>query len=244
MHPILPKIKSCKGKALAKIYLQKQLHRLQKSDQWALLGYDNNLEKAESLILDCISSHPSAIDNELLSQLSFADLQNWKSLCSQGQQAIELLGEALDSDELDEQGSELLDWVMMDYYRESGEVNDCKRCLLCRNIGKLVPFTLRSTPTEGESLTSESILSLHSFMHFEQLPNILMFCKECELILSSYSDKYVQSFLNETKRTYDKPVKYERALYLHLIAKLAQKLPLAYTGYCSNWEYISSFYSP
>ena len=34
-------------------------------------------------------------------------------------QAIKLLGEVLDSGELDEQGSELLDWVMMDYYRES-----------------------------------------------------------------------------------------------------------------------------
>ena len=236
MHPIISRIKSCKGKALAKIYLYKQLHRLQKSDQWALLGYDNNSEKAESLILDCISSHPSAIDNELLRQLSFADLQNWKSLRLQGQQAIELLGEVLDSGELDEQGSELLDWVMMDYYRESGTANDCKRCLLCRKIGELVPFTLRFTPTEGESLTSESILSLHSFMHFEQQPNILMFCKGCQLILSTYSDEHVQSFLNETKHTYGKPVKYERALYLHLIAKLALKLPLAYTGYCSNWK--------
>ena len=162
-----------------------------------MLGYDNNLEKAESVILDCISSHPSAIDNGLLSQLSFADLQNWTSLYnSQGQQAIKLLGEVLDSGELDEQGSELLDWVMMDYYRESGKANDCKDASF---VLTLVPFTLRSTLTEGESLTSESILSLHSFIHFEQLPNILMFCKECGLILSTYSDK--QSFLNELKHT-------------------------------------------
>ena len=236
MHPVLPMIKSCKGKALAKIYLYKQLHRLQRSDQWALLGCDNNSVKAESLILGCISGHPSAIDNELLHQLCFADLKNWKSLCSQGQQAIKLLGEVLDSDELDEQGSELLDWVMMDYCRESGKANDCKRCLLCRNIGELVPLTLRSTPAEDESLTGESILSLHSFMHFEELQNILMFCKECELILFTYSDNQVQSILNEKKGTYGKPITYERALYLHLIAKLARKLPLAYTGYCSNWK--------
>ena len=70
---------------------------------------------------------------------------------------------------------------------------------LSYNIGELVPLTLRSTLTEGESLTSESILSLHSVMHFEQLHNILMFCEECELILSMYNDK--QSFLNEPKHT-------------------------------------------
>ena len=234
MYPIVSRVKSCKGKALAKIYLRKQLQRLQRSDQWTMLGYDCNLELAETVILTFLGSHQLAIDNELLRQLCYNDLQNWKNLCSQGQQAIELLGEVLDSGGLDEQGSELLDWVMMDYYRESGKANKCRRCLLCRNIGGLVPFTLKST--RGESLTSESILSLHSFMHFDQLQNILMFCKECELILFTCSDKHVQSLLNEKKGTHGEPIKYERALYLHLIAKLALKLPLAYTGYCSNWK--------
>ena len=236
MHPIVSRVKSCKGKALAQIYLHKQLQRLQGSDQWTMLGYDGNSEIAETVIPSFLGSHPSAIDNELLHQLCFADLQNWKSLCSQGQQAIKLLGEVLDSGELDEQGSELFDWVMMDYCRESGKANDCKRCLLCRKIRELVPFTLRSTPTEGNSLTSESILSLHSFMHFDQLQNILMFCKECDSILFTYSDNQVQSLLNEKKGTYGKPITYERVFYLHLIAKFAQRLPLVYTGYCSNWK--------
>ena len=39
-----------------------------------------------------ISFHSIAITNDP-NQLCFADLQNLKSLCSQGQQAIELLGE-------------------------------------------------------------------------------------------------------------------------------------------------------
>ena len=165
MHPRVSRVKSCKGKVLAQMYLRKQLHRLQRSDQWTLLEYDRGLEEAEAIILDNISCHPSAIDNRLLFQLCFIDLQNWTSLCSQGQQAIELLGEVLDSGELDEQGSELLDWVMMDYCRESGETNDCKRCLLCRNIGELVQFVPKF---EIECLASESILSLHSFMHIER----------------------------------------------------------------------------
>ena len=235
-HPILPRIKSCKGKALAKIYLYKQFQRLQRSDQWALLGYDNNSKKTESLILDIISSQPSAIDNKLLSQLCFADLQNWKSLCAEGQQAIELLGDVLDSSELDEQGSELLDWVMMDYCRESGEENDCKRCLLCRNIGELAPFAMKSTALEGKSSASETILSLHSFLQFERSHNIFMFCKECELVLSMYNDKHAEFLLNATIPIPGKPIIHGKAIYHHLIAKLAQKLPLVYTGYCSNWK--------
>ena len=218
------------------MYLHKQLQRLQSSDQWTLLGYDHSSEEAESLILNNIASHPLAIDNELLFQLCFADLQNWTSLCSQGQMAIKLLGEVLDSGELDEQGSELLDWVMMDYYRERGEANNCERCLLCRNIGELVLFAPNCTELGAESLTSESILSLHSFMHLERSQNVFMFCKECELVLSMYSDEHVQPTLDATNRTYGKPVTYGKMFYLNLIAKLARKLPLAYTGYCSNWK--------
>ena len=203
----------------------------------SMLGHDGNSEFAEAMILDNISSHPLAIDNELLIQLCFTDLQNWTSLCSQGQQAIKLLGEVLDSGELDEQGSELLDWVMMDYYRETGKANDCKRCLLCRNIGELVQFVPKPTKLENvESLASESILSLHSFMHLERSQDVFMFCKECEQVLSTYSDEHVQSILDATNHTYGEPVTYERVLYLHLIAKLVRKLPLAYTGYCSNWK--------
>ena len=61
----------------------------------SMLGHDENSEFAEAMILDHISSHPLATDNELLIQLCFADLQNWTSLCSQGQLAIKLLGEVL-----------------------------------------------------------------------------------------------------------------------------------------------------
>ena len=93
MHPIVYRVKSCKGKALAQMYLEKQLQQLHRGDQMSMLGYDGNSEYAEDMILDNISSHPLAIDNDLLNQLCFADLQNWTSLCSQGQQAIKLLGE-------------------------------------------------------------------------------------------------------------------------------------------------------
>jgi len=240
VHPIVSRIKSYKGKALAQIYLHKQLQRLQRNDQWIMLGCDSNLERTEFSILKSISSHPLAVDNDLLCQICFADLQNWKSLCSQGQQAIKLLGEVLDSGELDEQGSELLDWVMMDYCRESGKANKCRRCLLCRKVANLAILVPKST-----ALEAESIVSLHSFVHFERSQTVFRFCRECELVLSIYgselilfrlSDEHVPVLLNPADCIHGRPVTYGRVFYLHLIAKLAQKLPLAYTGYCSNWK--------
>ena len=240
-HPIVFRAKSCKGKALAQMYLHNQLQRLQRSDQWTMMGYDQNIKKAALSTKDISSLQ---IDNELI-QLCFADLQNWKSLCSQGEQAIKLLGEVLDSSELDEQGSELLDWVMMDYYRESGAANKCRRCLLCRKIGELVLLVPKFVALEAECLASKSILSLHSFIHFERLQNVFMFCKECELVLSIYgselilsrlSNEQVLSLLNATDCIHGKPVTYGTVFYLHLMAKFARKLPLVYDGYCSNWE--------
>lgn len=48
------------------------------------------------------------------------------------EEAINLLGSALDDLYLDEEGSKLLDWAMMDCIRETNHLNQCRRCLLCR----------------------------------------------------------------------------------------------------------------
>ena len=47
-------------------------------------------------------------------------------------ESILLLGTAHDYDFLDEDGSKILDWAMIDFIREANELNSCKRCLLCR----------------------------------------------------------------------------------------------------------------
>ena len=46
--------------------------------------------------------------------------------------AINLLGDVLDSQCIDSEGSKLLDFAMMDCIRETNQLNQCKRCLLCR----------------------------------------------------------------------------------------------------------------
>jgi len=130
-----------------------------------MLGYDNNSNVIKLLTQHYLSTHPPS---KLLHQLASADLQKWENLCSQGRQAIQLLGDLLDNGKLDEEGSELLDLVMMDYYKETGETNDCKRCLICRTIGELIPTVLNPISSEVENSGSEhNILSLHSFMYIE-----------------------------------------------------------------------------
>ena len=229
----LSAVKSCKGKALAQIYLHRQNQRFQRSDQWALLGYDNNSVVTELSTLQNLSLHPSASSNKILSKLCLADLENWRNLCSQGRQAIQLLGELLDSGELDEEGSELLDWVMMDYCRETGETNDCNRCLLCRATGKLVSITPNPAASEADNPNTDYNiqLSLHSFMYIERSQSIFMFCKECEVLLSYHSEQNLGVILQTTQQ---QPTTYGRELYLHLIAKVARALPMVYTGYFSN----------
>ena len=51
-------------------------------------------------------------------------------------ETINLLGTALDKLHLDNEGSQLLDWAMMDCIRETNKLNQCDRCLLCRQYGE------------------------------------------------------------------------------------------------------------
>lgn len=52
-------------------------------------------------------------------------------------EAILILGSAQDHDFLDEEGLKLLDFAMIDYLRETNDLNSCERCLLCHRKTKL-----------------------------------------------------------------------------------------------------------
>lgn len=47
-------------------------------------------------------------------------------------ECISLLGTALDKQVIDQEGSKLLDWAMMDCIRETNRLDQCNRCFLCR----------------------------------------------------------------------------------------------------------------
>lgn len=56
-------------------------------------------------------------------------------------EVILLLGNALDQNMLDAEGSKLLDWAMIDCISTTNQLHCCKRCLLCRKKSHCVAVT-------------------------------------------------------------------------------------------------------
>lgn len=64
-------------------------------------------------------------------------VQRLKQQCyEKAKEAILLLGTASDHNFLDKEGSEILDYAMIDYLREMNDLKSCQRCLLCRKKTK------------------------------------------------------------------------------------------------------------
>ena len=249
-NSLLISVKSCMGKALAQKYLSKQMHRLFGSGDWALLGYDDNAGTFKSIMERML--HEFHLEkNELVKHISLADLINWEDLLSLGLRAINLLGEVLDSNELDEEGSELLDLLLIDYSKEAGKLNKCKRCLLCRVTGDLAPIRLQQLPSDDSSVSDHSSSApmfdqntfiFQSYMYMAGSQIACMFCYECQSLLSQYCHS-VQHFLVEASDPVkEKPFKYDNSVYTCLVAHVAQNLPLTFCNFASNWKAIHAVF--
>ena len=246
--PLVLSVKSYKGKSIAQKYLTKQVNHLIGNDDWALLGYDSNCGTFKA-VNQRLSNDSQEDGKELLRHLSLYDMHSWKDLCSQGLLAINLLGEVLDSNELDREGAELLDLVLMDYCKEAGETSQCKRCLLCRAAGDLVPTRLKSLTDSGADSVPESdssssdsfdrnVFILRSYMYITGLQTNFMFCQECLSLLSYYCGSYLQFILEAIDPIKEKTIEYDNNVYTCLIGYLAQNLPLIIANYTSNWKEI------
>ena len=103
--------------------------------------------------------------------------------------AITLLGNGLDQNMLDEEGSKLLDWAMIDCLSTTNYLDKCKRCLLCRQKRSLrkshiwPEFIAKSLP--GYSSDEKFIFGLD--MHKLKSAGTCtysMLCSRCEQLLS------------------------------------------------------------
>ena len=103
--------------------------------------------------------------------------------------AITLLGSGLDQDLLDEEGSKLLDWAMIDCLSTTNQLDKCQRCLLCRQKRSLrnshiwPEFIAKSLP--GYSSNEKFIFGLD--MHKLKSAGTCtysMLCSRCEQLLS------------------------------------------------------------
>ena len=245
--PIITSVKNCKGKSLARKYICRQTQSLFGHGDWALLGYDHNAAIYKS-VTENLLCESQLVGNEFPKQLSRIDLLNWEDLLSQGLQAINLLGEALDSNNLDEEGSELLDLTLIDYSKEAGELSKCKRCLLCRVEGDLVPASLqpakhsndKSEADYGSSATifDQNTFILQSYMYLAGSHITFMFCKECHSLLSHYSHLNLQLVLQAIDPVKEKSYKYSKSLYISLMAHIAQNMPFTFCDCANDWKAI------
>lgn len=233
-------VKCLKGKSIGQMYLTNQVKNIGNND-WALLGYDNNCGTFKS-VNEKLTSDSQVDSKRLLRQLSLYDVQSWEDLCAQGLLAINLLGEVLDRNALDEESSELLDLLLIDYCKEAGETSKCKRCLLCRVEGDLVRTRLQ--PDENDSSTcNQNIFILQSYMYTNGLQTKLMFCQQCYSLLFQYCTSNLPFIIEAINPIKEKVVKYDKTLYTCMVGCVAQYLPLVITTYSSNWKEVHAAFN-
>lgn len=121
------------------------------------------------------------------------------------QESIALLGTAYDYGYLDidddKEGSQLLDWAMMDCIRETNMLNRCKRCLLCRQSKELrrshvFPESAlkRNIISKARAASQQGIKPFFAFgAHEDQFRSagecwFWMLCKRCELIMTQAAE--------------------------------------------------------
>jgi hypothetical protein len=106
-------------------------------------------------------------------------------------EAIALLGMGLDSNILDDEGSKLLDWAMIDCLSTTNQLDQCNRCFLCRQKQKLrrshvwPNFIAQLSDETFAANEKEFIFGLdkHMFKSAGQC-TYWMLCGRCEQLLS------------------------------------------------------------
>lgn len=109
---------------------------------------------------------------------------------------IQILGSLMDEKCLDKEGDRILDIAMVDYIRETNSLNNCQRCLLCREKNQLrsshiIPHFILSSFARGMNMTANK--KVYFTLKGGSEPKTMtprqvawwMLCASCEHILSS-----------------------------------------------------------
>ena len=160
----------------------------------------------------------------------FQNKEQFKSL----EKVIRILGHLFDDHCLDEEGSKILDIAMVDYIRETNNLNDCQRCLLCCQKQQLksshvIPRFILSRFTGGMNLTASKKVYLSNMGRSDE-PKLItprqaavwMLCGNCEQLLSSCGESsFAKDFFHKIYKTTDpsmpnqsQKIPYSRWLYL------------------------------
>ena len=126
------------------------------------------------------------------SGLSKPDERKLISECVQSiSETINLLGKALDDAYIDQEGSRLLDWAMIDCTRETNWLVRCNRCFLCRRFDRLCRSHVFPRFQLEQSDGDKSIFTHGQDLHQLKLPKecwIWLCCRRCEGIMTQNAE--------------------------------------------------------
>ena len=124
--------------------------------------------------------------------------QKHSACYSKTKSAILTLGSLFDKDLLDNEGSKVLDLCMIDYIYETNDLQNCRRCLLCRKKKKLKkshiwPRALLEDHSSGVEMPKTHRVLLVSWQSQNKYWSpkeitFFMFCESCEALLSRHGE--------------------------------------------------------
>ena len=167
--------------------------------------------------------------NTVSRSMLFQDKEKFKPL----EKVIQILGCLLDENSLDGEGNKILDIAMVDYIRETNNLKNCQRCLLCRRKNRLksshiIPHFILSSFAGGmNNTTSKKVYYLNIGKSDE--PKLMtprqaawwMLCGSCEQLLSSSGESFfakeffhkIYKTTNPSMPSQDQKIPYSKWLY-------------------------------
>lgn len=177
-----------------------------------------------------------------------------KSCYDKARDAIFQLGYALDSGILDEEGSMLLDFAMIDYSREVNALNKCNRCLLCRKWKKLCRSHIcpesvlkeiaKANFQDGSPPIAVTSMTGRHEVKTPKLETKWLLCGTCEQLLSQhgetqFAEKFFRLLYPKIKST---SISYNKNLYNFCTGAAFRALCLTNFSYLHNTPEIYSFF--
>ena len=166
--------------------------------------------------------------------------------------AIMQLGYCLDNGILDEEGSKLFDFVLLDYAREVNGLNKCNRCILCRRWRKLhrshiCPESILKDIVKASNQENVQFVTSMTSKHEVRTPrneNKWLLCGTCEQLLSQHGEvQFVEKFFRLLYPTIKSTsIRYDKELYNFCVGIVFRALCLTNFSYLHNKSEIHSFF--
>ena len=190
---------------------------------------------------------------DYFSAADFGTNEAVKSCYEKARSAIMQLGYSLDNGILDEEGSMLLDFALLDYAREVNGLNKCNRCVLCRRWRKLhrshicPESILKDIAKASFEENTRFVVTSMTNKHEVRTPgseNKWLLCGTCEQLLSQHGEvQFVEKFFRLLyPRIESTSISYDKELYNFCVGIAFRSLCLTNFSYLNNKTEIYNFF--